>query len=334
MGVGSAMSTKEDVSEVISAVRKFGDKAVQFYEDAFSVENITQNDYDTGKLLTSIDVIVEKIRRYQEAIMPQEKVITNGGITVRLKIEPIDNVGIYVPHGYYSSLLHCLIPARVAGVRNIVICQKVGDHDYHISEPIFDKLQVGRIYNISGAQAIAAMAYGTETVPKVDKIVGPGGPYVVEAKRQVYGDVGIDMLAGPSELQYVAKDSQEVLDFADNSVDACKEHNGAYWLNMENGCSEVLETWGIDRDIVCKCGAICKNTPHPLMDYAGPISHVLPTGRSCRWSSGLSVYDFIRMVPTIEVDHSKCKEEAEAAITLAKAEGFDAHARAIEKWQN
>ncbi len=207
----------EIVKKIIEDIKKNGDKAVRKYTEIFDkvlIKNFKVNKKDIAEAYKKVDretveTIKKAAKNIKEFAQTQLKNFKNfeytkNGITVGQKIIPIEKIGVYVPGGRYplpSTALMCVIPARVAGVKEIIVCSpKIKP----ITIVAADLAGADLIFNIGGIQAIAAMAYGTETIPKVDKIVGPGNIYVTQAKKEVFGDVGIDLLAGPTEILVIA----------------------------------------------------------------------------------------------------------------------------------
>jgi len=205
------------VGEVIEEVKKEGDKAVRKYTEIFDgvkLKNFRISKKEINKAYRKVDretidaikKATGNIKRFAKKQLEnfRDFEYTKNGVTVGQKIIPIERVGVYVPGGRYplpSTALMCIIPARVAGVKEIIVCSpKIKP----ITIVAADLSGADLIFNIGGAQAIAAMAYGTETIPKVDKIVGPGNIYVTQAKKEVFGDAGIDLLAGPTEILVIA----------------------------------------------------------------------------------------------------------------------------------
>jgi histidinol dehydrogenase len=302
-------------------------------------------------------------------------------------LRPLRRVGLYVPGGkasYPSSVLMTAIPARVAGVEEIVMVSPGHSPQVLAAASIGG---VSRIYRVGGAQAIAALAYGTESVPRVDKIVGPGNRYVETAKRLLFGAVGLDMLAGPSEVLILADDSA-VPAFAAADLIAQAEHDedavAAIIGTSETFLAQVEQEVGnqlsrsVRRDIAAKslennglmiytpsmnvaielanriapehlelmvrapreilkgitaAGAVFLGdfSPTAVGDYIAGPSHVLPTAGTARFFSPLGVSDFIRRMSVIELSKNELAELAPKAVRLARLEGLDAHARALEK---
>jgi histidinol dehydrogenase len=311
------------------------------------------------------------------------------GLTLGMRWGALDAVGLYVPGGkaaYPSSVLMNALPARVAGVGRVAMCVPTPDG---VMNPLVlaaaNLAGVTEIYRIGGAQAVAAMAWGTATIAPVDRIVGPGNAYVAEAKRQVFGRVGIDNIAGPSEVlviadaannpAHVALDllaqaehdevAQAILitddaDFAD-AVIAAVAHElatlpraaiaGASWRDhgavilvrdfdeaaaLANRLApEHLQIMTPAPDAlfakIRHAGAVFlgRFAPEALGDYVAGPNHVLPTGRTARFASGLSVFDFLKRTTWVGADADALRTVGPAAVALAEAEGLGAHARSI-----
>ena len=312
------------------------------------------------------------------------------GSTLGQRITPLDRVGIYVPGGkaaYPSSVLMNAIPAKVAGVREIIMAvPAVNDEINPIVLAAAQVAGVDRVFSIGGAQAVAALAYGAGPVPAVDKIVGPGNRYVAAAKRLVFGIVGIDMIAGPSEVVIVAdgsanpdwitmdmfaqaehdEDARAILVTTDASlpdrveasinrhigqmeragiIRTSMENNGALIRagNIGQACAIVnrlapehleLAVQDPDRYLagIRHAGAIFLGhfAPEAIGDYCAGPNHVLPTGRTARFSSPLGVYDFQKRSSLIECSAASAASLARTATVLARAEGLTAHARSAE----
>ena len=312
------------------------------------------------------------------------------GCDLGQQVTPLDRVGLYVPGGkaaYPSSVLMNAIPARVAGVAEIVMVVPTPDG---VRNPLVlaaaHLAGVGRVFTIGGAQAVAALAYGTATIPAVDKICGPGNAYVAAAKRRVFGTVGIDMVAGVSEIlviadatadpKWVAIDlfsqaehdelAQAILVSPDAALIEAVAREARAWLaemprapiiaasfanrgalvkvrDLDEACAlsnrvapEHLELAVADPDALLPqirhAGAIFVGhyTSEPLGDYCAGPNHVLPTGRTARFSSPLGVYDFQKRSSLIRVSAAGARTLGAIASTLARGEGLLAHARAAE----
>jgi histidinol dehydrogenase len=322
--------------------------------------------------------------------MPADSQFTDDvGATRGLRWTPIDAVGIYVPGGkasYPSSVLMNAIPARVAGVRRIAMCVPAPDGVLNPLVLAAARLAgVSEIYRIGGAQAVAALAYGTALIPPVDRIVGPGNAFVAEAKRQVFGRVGIDNIAGPSEVLIIA-DATASAHLVALDLLAQAEHDEAARVmlctddaaladevaaaleralaDMARGeiAAESLRRHGaiiLVRDldeaaelanrvatehlqiITADPGALFGKirhagaaflgaaTPTAMGDYIAGPNHVLPTGGTARFASGLSVFDFIKRTTWVELSREAAGALAPAATALAKAEGLGAHASSL-----
>jgi histidinol dehydrogenase len=311
------------------------------------------------------------------------------GIRTGLRWGALDAVGLYVPGGkaaYPSSVLMNALPARVAGVGRIAMCVPTPDG---VLNPLVlaaaSLAGVSDIFRIGGAQAVAALAYGTATIAPVDRIVGPGNAYVAEAKRQVFGRVGIDSIAGPSEVvviadaandpRHVALDllaqaehdeaAQSILvtndaGFADRVAAAVEAElaalpraaiAGASWA--AHGAVILVRDWAEAAEVTNRlapehlqimvadpralfgkirhAGAafLGRWCPEALGDYVAGPNHVLPTGRTARFASGLSVFDFLKRTTWVEADRAGLAEIGPAAVALAEAEGLDAHGRSV-----
>ena len=391
------------VSDIIAAVRARGDAAVIDYTTRFDRMALTADrlristaEIDAAvaqispELAGSLDLAATRIEAFHRAQLPQDLLMTDdAGVTMGMRWTALDAVGLYVPGGkaaYPSSVLMNAIPARAAGVSRIAMCVPTPDN---ILNPLVlaaaRRAGVTEIYRIGGAQAVAALAYGTATIAPVDRIVGPGNAYVAEAKRQVFGRVGIDNIAGPSEVVVLAdaandprriavdllaqaehdEAAQSILitddaAFADAVAAAVQAElptlpraaiAGASW--EAHGASIVVDTWDqaialVDRlapehlqlmlrdpDAVFAkvrhagavfLGAFC---PEAVGDYVAGPNHVLPTGRTARFASGLSVFDFLKRTTFVSATQAALNAIGPAGVALAEAEGLQAHARSI-----
>jgi histidinol dehydrogenase len=406
--LGAKREGAADVGEVVSAiiaeVRRRGDAALIDYTERFDrirldAESLRFTDAEIdgararcgADALAALDQAAARIAAYHERQRPRDEMYTDeAGVELGARWRPVEACGLYVPGGiaaYPSSVLMNAIPARVAGVRRVVMTTPTPDGEVNaLVLAAASTAGVDEIYRVGGAQAIAALAFGTGTIAPVDKIVGPGNAYVAAAKRQVFGVVGIDMIAGPSEVlvvadaandpRWIALDllaqaehdaaSQSILitddaAFAD-AVEAAVAHEletlpraevaGASW-RAHGAIIVVADLAGeapalIDRIApehlqlaiagpdalaarVTHAGAIFlgRHTPEAVGDYVGGPNHVLPTARSARFSSGLSVLDFVKRSSLLRCDAASLAVVGPAAVTLAKAEGLDAHARSV-----
>jgi len=398
---------EEDVAAVvrgiIADVRKRGDAALVELTNKFDRANITSDtlklsageiDAALGKVskeqLKAIETAAARIESYHTRQIPEDARFTDEtGAVLGWRWTSVDSAGLYVPGGtasYPSSVLMNAIPAKVAGVARIVMVTPASGG---VINPLVlaaaRRAGVTDIYRIGGAQAVAALAYGTESVPAVDKIVGPGNAYVAAAKREVFGQVGIDSVAGPSEIlviadgandpEWIAADllsqaehdasSQSILitddaAFADKVAAACekqiallprKEIASKSWngygaiivvKQLDDAAPladaiapEHLEIATADPEALLKkvrhAGAIFlgRHTPEAMGDYIAGPNHVLPTSRTARFSSGLSVLDFMKRTTLLSLDAKSIAAIGPDALILAESEGLDAHARSI-----
>ncbi len=397
-------SVRETVHEIVATVRERGDEALleltrKFDRFAIDRESIRVDAAAMAEAraacgneaLDALAQAAERIRAYHARHIPEDTSYQDErGVRLGEYWTPIEAVGLYVPGGtasYPSSVLMNAIPAQVAGVPRLVAT--VPHPDGKVLPLVLAAAElagVQEIYRVGGAQAVAALSFGTDTIAPVDKIVGPGNAYVAEAKRQVFGTVGIDLIAGPSEIlvvsdatsnpEWVALDllsqaehdpaAQAVLvtddgTFADAVESAVERHletlprraiAGASWRDfgavivvagladapavVNRLAPEHVELSVADPEPMMRAirtaGAVFlgRHTPEAIGDYVAGPSHVLPTSRSARFSSGLSVRDFLRRTSVVG-----CSEEGLAAIgpsasVLAEAEGLDAHRLSVD----
>ena len=391
------------VTKIIADVRERGDAAVieltskfdrlDLAPDtlAFSREEIMAHCATVpAEERTALELAAKRIRDYHERQMPADASwVDASGATLGWRWTPVSAAGLYVPGGlasYPSSVLMNSIPAKVAGVGRLAICVPTPEG---VTNPLVllaaQISGVDEIYRIGGAQAIAALAYGTETIAPVDKITGPGNAYVAAAKRRVFGKVGIDMIAGPSEIlviadadndpAWIATDllsqaehdecAQSILitndaAFGDKVISEVnrqlttlerRDIAGASWRDfgavivvtdmaqaivLSNMLApEHLELCVADPDAMANdithAGAIFLGawTPEAIGDYVGGPNHVLPTARSARFSSGLSVMDFVKRTTMTKMTPASLKAIGPAAETLAKSEGLQAHGLSV-----
>ena len=384
------------VRTIVGDVRDRGDKAVRAYTQQFEKIvpeqlRISEAEIAHAEATCAADVkaalalAAERIRAYHEAQKPaSHRYVDGAGVTLGWQYAPLASVGVYVPGGkasYPSSVLMNAVPAAVAGVPRIAMVVPTPKGEINPAVLVAAKLAgVHEMYRIGGAQAVAALAYGTESVAAVDKIVGPGNAYVAEAKRQVFGVVGIDTIAGPSEILVVA-DAKNPPPWIAADLLSQAEHDEAaqaILITTDAGFADavareveallaVLPRGAIARASWEKHGAILvvntltealpliakiapehlmlaiddaeafathvtgagaiflgRHTPEAFGDYIAGPSHVLPTSRAARFSSGLSVFDFLNRTSLIGAPE-KSPLLHQAAI-LADAEGLGAHA--------
>ncbi|RWE41855.1 MAG: histidinol dehydrogenase [Mesorhizobium sp.] len=405
------LTTKREVSadveavvrDIIARVRAEGDRALVDYTLKFDKADLNKlgiavSSDDIAKAyaaanpatIEALEFARDRIRSHHERQKPKDDRYTDAaGVELGSRWTAIEAVGLYVPGGtasYPSSVLMNAVPAKVAGVERIVIVVPASGG---VINPLVlvaaDLAGVSEIYRVGGAQAVAALAYGTEAIRPVAKIVGPGNAYVAAAKRQVFGTVGIDMIAGPSEVLVVAgadndpdwiaadlmaqaehdASAQSILitDSADfgKAVEQAVERQlkvlpraetaAASWRDfgavilvpsieaslplVDRIAAEHVELAFDDAESFLarmrNAGAVFlgRHTPEVIGDYVGGSNHVLPTARSARFSSGLSVLDFVKRTSVLKLGPDQLKALAPAAIALAEAEGLDAHARSV-----
>jgi len=391
------------VSSIIAEVKTRGDAALFEYTTKFdrfqaSAEAIMVTDREianalglvTPELMRSLKEAAARISSYSQHQMPHDLNYTDdAGVALGHRWNAIDAVGLYVPGGlaaYPSSVLMNAVPAKVAGVKRLAMV--VPAPEGGLSPAVLAAAHVAgvdEIYKIGGAQAVAALAYGTKTIAPVDKIVGPGNAYVAEAKRQVFGKVGIDMIAGPSEIlviadkhnnpDWIAADllsqaehdelAQSILITDDegfahavekavekalatlpraNIAGASWSNHGAVLLvkNLDEACelANAIAAEHVELAIenpeslvpdIRHAGAIFlgRHTPEAIGDYVAGPSHVLPTSRTARFSSGLSVFDFLKRTSLIGCTADSLAKLSDWAEVLAVNEGLDAHALSV-----
>ena len=391
------------VAAIIKAVRERGDAAlIDFGRQFDRVEltsatlRVTDAEIDASisqcapETLAALELARDRIRSHHARQLPKDDRYQDAlGVTLGSKWTAIESVGLYVPGGtasYPSSVLMNAVPAKVAGVPRVVMVVPTPDGKLNPLVLAAARLAgVDEIYRVGGAQAVAALAYGTGTIAPVVKLVGPGNAYVAAAKRRVFGKVGIDMIAGPSEVLVIADAAndpdwlaadllaqaehdtaaQSILitdsvDLADATEAAVirqlktlprGETAAASWRDFgatiivqdlaqtieltDRIAPEHLELAVEDPEplaaAVRNAGAIFigRFTPEVIGDYVGGSNHVLPTARSARFSSGLSVLDFVKRTSILKLDAEQLRVLGPAAITLAEAEGLGAHARSV-----
>ncbi len=398
-----SQSVDDTVRAIIHKVREDGDKALIDYSMKFDRVDlssigiqVTEQEIDEAiskvelKTLEALQLAHDRISLYHKKQLPRNESFTDPlGVELGWRWTAVQSVGLYVPGGtasYPSSVLMNAVPAKVAGVERIVMVVPAPDGKINPLVLAAAKLGgVNEIYRVGGAQAIAALAYGTETIDPVVKIVGPGNAYVAAAKRQVFGKVGIDMIAGPSEVLVLA-DKYNDADWIAADLLAQAEHDtaaqsilmtddetfanavmnavdtqlktllrgqtaAASWrdfgavilvddfqsaLPLANRIApEHMELAVENPDILLpdikNAGAIFigRYTPEVIGDYVGGSNHVLPTARSARFSSGLSVLDYMKRSSILKLGAEQLRVLGPAAIELANAEGLQAHGRSV-----
>ena len=396
------MEIERRVYDIIENVRANGDAALREYSEKFDGVKLDDFKVDQSIIDAAWDNLPEDLKH---ALLVAKKNITEfhsreieqgfvdmdtPGITRGQKVTPLARVGLYVPGGtaaYPSTIMMTALPAKIAGVKEIIMVtppQKDGINPAVLGAA---KLAgVDAVYQVGGAQGVAALAYGTEQIPKVDKIVGPGNIYVATAKRQVFGQVDIDMIAGPSEIGVIADESanpvhlvadllsqaehdpraraimvtnseklaQLVSDeverqlsqlpresiarpaIENNSYIAVMDSVEDMFTVMNEVAPEHLEIQLPDpmeyMSMVENAGSVFlgRYASEPLGDYVGGTNHVLPTSGTAKFSSPLGVYDFVKRISFTQFSRERLQEVAKDITTLARTEGLEAHARAIE----
>jgi histidinol dehydrogenase len=405
--LGQARETTESVDAAVAAiiadVRASGDAALLRYTARFDRLTLTADhlriataEIDVAvagipsELMAALDLAASRIEAFHRLQLPADLETTDAaGLTLGMRWTSLDAVGLYVPGGkaaYPSSVLMNAVPARVAGVPRIAMCVPTPDGTLNpLVLAAARRAGVSEIYRVGGAQAVAALAYGTASIAPVDRIVGPGNAYVAEAKRQVFGRVGIDAIAGPSEVVILADAANDARRVAVDLL-AQAEHDeaaqailitddaafadavaaavtnelaslpraaiaGASW--QTHGAIVLVRDWDEAIGLVNRLapehlqlmlrdpapvfarirhagaiflGAYC---PEAVGDYIAGPNHVLPTGRTARFASGLSVFDFLKRTTWVSADAEALAQVGPAAIALAEAEGLQAHARSI-----
>jgi len=399
----SAADVNDTVKEILDDVRARGDIAVAEYTARFDGLELAPGDFRVSEdeidaaaancdpqTVAALEAAAQRIEDFHQRHIPgNDDFIDAQGVRLGVRWTPLLAAGLYVPGGkaaYPSSVLMNAIPARTAGVDRVVMVVPSPKGELDPLVLVAARISgVDEIYRIGGAQAVGALAYGTDSILPVDKIVGPGNMYVAEAKRQVFGTVGIDMIAGPSEILVVAdgdnnpdwiaadllsqaehdEAAQSILitddsGFADR-VSAAVEAQldtlprgavaRASWQDygativvsdldaavplVDRIAPEHLELAVTDPDAlmarVRNAGAIFlgRYTPEAIGDYVAGPNHVLPTARSARFSSGLSVLDFMKRTTVIGCDSDSLGRIGPDAVRLAEAEGLQAHGRSV-----
>jgi histidinol dehydrogenase len=391
------------VADIIAEVRKRGDAALIDYTQRFDdlsltpeTLRVTTAEIDSAcakiapDLLAALDLAATRIEAFHRAQLPVDlQMHDDAGVTMGMRWTPLDAVGLYVPGGkaaYPSSVLMNALPARVAGIGRIaMVVPTPGGVLNPLVLAAARRAGVTEIFRVGGAQAVAALAFGTATIKPVDRIVGPGNAYVAEAKRQVFGRVGIDGVAGPSEVVVLADAANDPRIVAIDLL-AQAEHDeaaqsilitdsepfaqavaqevatelttlpraaiaGASW--RDHGAIIVVRDWDEAASLTNRLApehlqimvpdpaALFSQIPHAgaaflgrfspeaLGDYIAGPNHVLPTGRTARFASGLSVFDFIKRTTWIEASQAALTEIGPAGVMLAEAEGLTAHARSL-----
>lgn len=392
----------ESVQQVIADVARRGDAAlvdisVKFDDPAFTADRIRVTGDEMKQSAARVPPVqlealrhsIRQVREYQSHILPKPpSPLRREGVELGLRFTPLDSVGLYMPAGkaaYPSTLVMLAVPAQVAGVGRIVVCfppSRYGKNDLILAAA--QELGLTHVYRAGGAAAVAAMAFGTQTVPAVDKVVGPGNRHSQLAKRALAGSVGIDGFLGPSEILVIADDSGDAR-FITSDLLAQAEHDpGSCFLlttsdrlaagvvkeierqlrtlhradavrralanesaiivardidallDVANAfAAEHVNLQTKDNDAVLArlrhAGAVFVGPFSPVAagDYVAGPSHCLPTNTTARFSSGISVYEFLKRSSIVRYDPAGLSRDAAAIIALSEAEGLDAHAASI-----
>jgi histidinol dehydrogenase len=403
----SSSDVSADVAAIIARVKGEGDAALADYTAKFDRFDLGASGWSISKeecaaayeslapeLRDALNLAADRIRAYHAAQLPENRDYRDAtGARLGARWSAVDAAGVYVPGGraaYPSSVLMNILPAKVAGVERIVMMTPTpGGETNPVVMAAAHIGGVDEIWRVGGAQAVAALAYGTDKIAPVDVVTGPGNAWVAEAKRQVYGVVGIDMVAGPSEIVVVADaknephiiaadllsqaehdpTSQSILftddaDFADAVAAAV-----AYIIPTLATAPTMQESWADNgavivvptlADAIPLCDRLApehlelavdaaeadalfakvrhagsvflgRQTPEAIGDYVAGPNHVLPTGRRARFSSGLSVTDFMKRTSFLALDEASLAAIGPAAVALAGAEGLPAHALSVSQ---
>ena len=376
----------ESVRKIVENVKLYGDDAVIKYTRKFDKVKLTQKELRVSECETSgayqdikpefisaLKVVIENVTKfYKKHLKKSWNIKDTNGVLLGEKVMPLEKVGVYVPSGtvpLVSSVYMTVIPAKMAGVKKVVLVTP--PNKYKSIDPyilvVANLLKVDEIYKVGGAQAIASLAFGTKTIPRVDKIVGPGNAYVTEAKRQVFGFCDIDMLAGPTEVVIIANQSSNI-DYIKADLEAQGEHfmglsilitnskrivkalkkddlKGYIILvkNMDEAAdvanklaAEHLQILTKDPRKIAKrivnAGAIFLGpyTPVAVGDYVAGPSHVLPTGGSARFFSGLGVQDFYKCSHILSYTKSALEEIRGPLEKIAEIEGLRKHLDSVK----
>lgn len=398
----SGEDISRDVAAIVRRVRDEGDSAIAELTERFDGHRlpwrITPDVCEAAyrgldpALRDALDLAAARITAYHEGQRPRDTdTVDAAGVRLGARWRPVEAAGVYVPGGraaYPSSVLMNAIPAKVAGVsRLVMVTPTPGGEANALVLAAAHLAGVDEVWRIGGAQAIAALAYGTASIGRVDVVTGPGNAWVAEAKRQVYGVVGIDMVAGPSEIlvvadalndpDWIAADllsqaehdptSQSILITDDAAFAAAVEAAVDRKLGALATAETARASWQdngaiivVDRlvsaaplidaiapehlelavedpqplfEAVRHAGSIFlgRHTPEAVGDYVGGPNHVLPTGRRARFSSGLSVLDFMKRTSFLQCDARSIRAIGPAAVALARAEGLPAHADSVSE---
>ncbi|MCA3254268.1 MAG: histidinol dehydrogenase [Alphaproteobacteria bacterium] len=390
------------VQQIIADVARNGDAALASLTLKYDRINLDQTGIEVTvaeidaacaavapELMDALTLAAERIRAFHARQLPiDHESVDAAGVRAGWRWGPVDAVGLYVPGGlasYPSSVLMNAIPAKVAGAGRLVMTTPTPDGRLNPAVLAAARIAgVDAVYRVGGAQAVAALAYGTATIPAVDKIVGPGNAWVAEAKRQLYGRVGIDMVAGPSEILVVADANNDPAWIAADLMSQAEHDPTAQSILITDSAAFAEAVCAAVDDLIAKLpasssartswdahGAVIvapmeatpalidrlapehlelavadpqtlfarirhagsvflgRYTPEAIGDYLGGPNHVLPTGRRARFSSGLSVADFMKRTTFLDCSAAAIAAIGPAAATLADSEGLPAHAASV-----
>jgi histidinol dehydrogenase len=399
---GKEIEPEQAVTQILNDVREKGDTALREYTlkiDEVKLESLEVSREQVTAAYKSVDKALvnalkfaaDRIRKFHQEQKDNIWHEVSGNEWGQI-IRPLTRVGFYVPGGtasYPSTVLATIVPAKVAGVKEIIMVTPPKADGTVPANTIVaaDIAGADRIFSIGGAQAIAALAYGTKTIPRVDKICGPGNVFVMLAKKQVFGTVSIDALQGPSEVlviadakanaEYCAADllaqaehdtlaqvvfittssrlADEVKKELDKQLDTLPRKQITAESLQKNGTIVVVSTIDeaielanlyapehlelmvenaenyVERITNAGCVFVGEYATESIGDYVAGPSHALPTGGTARFSSPLNILDFLKITDVVKVNRNSIKKLANAAITIARAEGLEAHSRAVEK---
>jgi len=343
------------VASIIADVALRGDKALNELSRRFDGADLAEIGLRVGtdeievafaacdrKALDALLLARDRIEAYHRRQLPQNDRFADAlGVELGSRWTAIESVGLYVPGGsaaYPSSVLMNAVPAKVAGVpRLVMVVPAPGGKVAPLVLAAAKLAGIDEVYRIGGAQAVAALAYGTASIAPVAKIVGPGNAYVATAKRLVFGKVGIDMIAGPSEVLILA-DGTGYPDWIAADLLAQAEHDESAQSILITDDAKLADE--VERAVTAQLASLPRaaiagaifigsHTPEAIGDYVAGSNHVLPTARSARFSSGLGVLDFMKRTSILKCGPEQLRALAPAAIALGEAEGLDAHARSV-----
>jgi len=387
-GFRRSRRVEDKVRQIIEDVRLYGDDALIKYTKKFDFVKLSTRQLRVSEIeisgayqnltpnfVSTLKIVIENVNRfYRRTIKKSWKMKDADGVILGEKCMPLEKIGIYIPAGtapLVSTVYMTVLPAKLAGVKKIVLISPPDKNGYinpHILV-VADLLKVDEIYRVGGAQGVAALAYGTKTIPKVDKIVGPGNIYVTEAKRQVFGYCDIDMVAGPTELVIIANRYSEPK-FIIADLKAQAEHRGGLAILITNSktlakevksqCIEdngfIVLTENLQQAVdisnriapehleilvqnpkelikgIRNAGAIFLGpfSPAALGDYVAGPSHVLPTSGTARFFSGLSLSDFVKTSHIIGYSRKALEKIREPLEKIAAIEGLSKHLESVK----